>query len=87
MKSCEENSGRILRVKSGYNPNSSSIGSDISTFLIAAAGACATAVVVVNILSAARQRILDERNQKKVDQHGAGASGESGDHNDIEKST
>ncbi len=25
--------GRILRVKRGYNPNSSSIGSDIPTFL------------------------------------------------------
>ena len=29
--------GRVLRLKSGYNPNSSSIGSDIPTFLAFAA--------------------------------------------------
>ena len=30
--------GKILRVKTGYNPNSSSIGSHIPTFFAMAAG-------------------------------------------------
>jgi hypothetical protein len=42
--------GNILRVKRGYNPNSSSIGSDIFTFLAVAAGAGAFSVVLLNIL-------------------------------------
>ena len=29
--------GRILRIKRGYNPNSSSVGSDIPTFLFSGA--------------------------------------------------
>lgn len=42
--------GRILRVKNGFNPNSSSIASDIIVFFTAAAGVSAlfaTAVAVV----------------------------------------
>ena len=42
--------GNILRVKRGYNPNSSSIGSDIFTFLAVAAGTGAFSVVLLNIL-------------------------------------
>ena len=36
--------GQVLRVKKGYNPNSSSIGSDIKAFL--AFGACAGVMTV-----------------------------------------
>jgi hypothetical protein len=42
--------GRILRVKNGFNPNSSSIASDIIVFFTAAAGVSAmfaTAAAVV----------------------------------------
>jgi hypothetical protein len=31
--------GRILRVKAGYNPNSSSVASELTVFLFSAAGA------------------------------------------------
>ncbi len=40
--------GRILRVKRGYNPNSSSIGSDIMAFLVAAGGAGVVSVILAN---------------------------------------
>ena len=40
--------GRILRVKTGVNPNSSSIGADLSWILMGAV----TATILVNILDA-----------------------------------
>lgn len=49
--------GRVLAVKSGYNPNSSSVGTDIPTFLAAAAGAGALATVVLTVLSTAAARL------------------------------
>lgn len=49
--------GRVLRVKTGYNPNSSSVGTDIPTFLAAAAGASALATLVLTLLSTAADRI------------------------------
>ena len=44
--------GRVLRVKTGYNPNSSSVGSQIPTFLALAAGAAAFTVIVLHTLGA-----------------------------------
>lgn len=41
--------GRVLRVKLGYNPNSSSIGSAIPTFLGLAAAAGGLAVVLLHL--------------------------------------
>ena len=54
--------GRVLRVKTGYNPNSSSVGSLIPAFLAFAAGAGAAAVVAANILNAVSKNI---RRKKK----------------------
>ena len=54
--------GRILRVKTGYNPNSSSVGSLIPAFLAVASGACAVTVVGMNILNAVSKHI---RKRKK----------------------
>jgi len=45
--------GRILRVKKGYNPNSSSIGSGILPFLAFAAGAGVLAIILSNTLESA----------------------------------
>ena len=45
--------GRVLRVKDGYNPNSSSVGSAIPTYLVFAAGSGALTVLVLQILSVA----------------------------------
>ncbi len=57
--------GRVLRVKTGYNPNSSSVGTDIPTFLAAAAGAGALATVALNLLSATASRIRREHSAPK----------------------
>lgn len=45
--------GRILKVKKGYNPNSSSIGSGILPFLAAAAGAGVFTIILANTLKSA----------------------------------
>ena len=42
--------GRVLRVKGGYNPNSSSIGSSIPMYLMVAASSGALTVVLLNAL-------------------------------------
>lgn len=44
--------GRILKVKQGYNPNSSSIGSGILPFLAFAAGAGVFTIFLANTLEA-----------------------------------
>ena len=54
--------GRILKVKTGYNPNSSSVGSMLPSFLAFAAGAGAATVAAVNILNAVSKHI---RKRKK----------------------
>ena len=57
--------GRILKVKRGYNPNSSSIGSDILTFLASAAGAGVFTVVLSNILGATGAVIKENKDKLK----------------------
>jgi hypothetical protein len=70
--------GRILRVKKGYNPNSSSIGSGILPFLAFAAGAGVLAIILSNTLESAGKIIkkraaaledpgMAEKNQKAKD--------------------
>lgn len=49
--------GRVLRVKTGYNPNSSSVGSLIPAFLAFAAGAGAITVIAMNILNSTGKHI------------------------------
>jgi hypothetical protein len=41
--------GRVLRVKHGYNPNSSSIGSSITTFILLSAAAGGLTVLLTNL--------------------------------------
>ena len=68
--------GRVLRVKTGYNPNSSSVGTDIPTFLAAAAGAGALASVVLNLLSATATRIRRRRETPDADRRAPEAPGD-----------
>ena len=49
--------GRILRVKTGYNPNSSSVGSHIPAFMAFAAGAGAAGVIIMNLLKITSENI------------------------------
>jgi hypothetical protein len=57
--------GRILKVKEGYNPNSSSIGSGILPFLAAAAGAGVFTIVLANTLEAAKTIIKKNKDHLK----------------------
>ena len=57
----QEHKGRILRVKTGYNPNSSSVGSLIPTFLAFAAGAAALTVLAMNSLNAVDKHIREKK--------------------------
>jgi hypothetical protein len=55
--------GRILRVKEGYNPNSSSIGSDILAFLALAGGAGTVSVILSNTMDSIK-KILNKNKDK-----------------------
>lgn len=56
----QKHKGRILRVKTGYNPNSSSVGSLIPTFLAFATGAAALTVLAMNSLNAIDKHIREK---------------------------
>ena len=60
----ETRKGRVLRVKRGYNPNSSSVGSDIPIFLAASAVAGLFATIALCIFDAKRRRNLDSTNEE-----------------------
>ena len=53
--------GKILRVKTGYNPNSSSVGSHIPAFLAFATGSGALTVFIMNLLNSINKRIRGEK--------------------------
>ena len=65
-KSLGEPRGRVLRLKSGYNPNSSSIGSDIPTFLAFASSAGALTTVLTHLLSEAGEKIRGQKNLERT---------------------
>ena len=52
--------GRVLRVKTGYNPNSSSVGSAIPVFLAAAVGAGALTAFLLNLLGSIRGAVREQ---------------------------
>ena len=55
--------GRVLRVKRGYNPNSSSVGSEVPTFLALALGSGAITVLALNALDAVGRVIRRRRGE------------------------
>ena len=58
--------GRILRVKTGYNPNSSSVGSQIPAFLAFAAGSGAFTIMGLHVFNAVDKRIRKKNNVENV---------------------
>jgi hypothetical protein len=58
--------GRILKVKKGYNPNSSSIGSDILAFLIFAGGAGIFSVILSNTMDSIKKIINKNKDKLKT---------------------
>ena len=57
MKQEKQPEGKVLRVKMGYNPNSSSVGSNIPAFLAFAVGSGAINVIALQILGGISRRI------------------------------
>ena len=57
----QEHKGRILRVKTGYNPNSSSVGSLIPAFLAFTTGAAALTVLAMNTLNMVNKHIREKK--------------------------
>lgn len=55
--------GRILKVKAGYNPNSSSIGTQVASFVVGAAAFSLAANTLVAAIAARRS----SREQPKED--------------------
>lgn len=49
--------GRVLRVKTGYNPNSSSVGSNVPEFLFFALGSGFLVAFALNLLDAVNKRV------------------------------
>jgi H+/Cl- antiporter ClcA len=57
----KRSNGRILKIKPGFNPNSSSVGSEIPVFLFFAATSGAVAVVLMNTLAFFHRQIRKQR--------------------------
>ena len=57
MKRNANQKGKVLRLKSGYNPNSSSVGSQIPNFFFFAVGSGIFTVIVLQMLNVIGTRI------------------------------
>ena len=55
--------GKILRIKTGYNPNSSSIGSHIPTFLAMASGLGFMTIVIMNQIKKINKHVQDRKDE------------------------
>jgi hypothetical protein len=53
--------GKVLRVKTGYNPNSSSVGSQIPAFFFFAVGSGICTVIALQILNMVGIRIRKKK--------------------------
>jgi hypothetical protein len=71
----QQTKGRVLRVKQGYNPNSSSVGSAIPVFLAAAVGAGALTAFLLNLLGTIRGVV----SRQKPEAHGPAATAADGE--------
>jgi len=59
--------GKVLRVKTGYNPNSSSVGSNIPTFFFFAAGSGVLTIIALQALNAIGIYIKKKKNYIKAE--------------------
>ncbi len=64
--------GRILRVKQGSTPNSSSIGSSVPAFLALAVGSGAATVFLLNLLDTTRELLRRDPAAPALRKHGPG---------------
>jgi hypothetical protein len=67
MAECDNaTKGKILRVKTGYNPNSSSVGSQIPVFLFLAAASGVFAIIAAQMLNVIDIYIKKKKNSIKT---------------------
>ncbi|MBF0119765.1 MAG: hypothetical protein HQK79_13095 [Desulfobacterales bacterium] len=59
--------GKILKIKTGYNPNSSSVGTQIPTFLLLGLGSGILSIIIVQLFN-----FIDKCIQKKKDDISSG---------------
>lgn len=57
--------GKVLRVKSGYNPNSSSVGSQIPTFFFFAVASGLCTIIAMQVLNMIATHI--RKNKKSIE--------------------
>jgi len=58
--------GSILRLKTGYNPNSSSVGSQIPAFLAFAAGSGFFTIMVLHMMNYYDRKIRNKKDSLKT---------------------
>jgi hypothetical protein len=64
-----EGKGKVLRVKTGYNPNSSSVGSQIPTFFFFAIASGVCTVITLQVLSLIGSHIKKRKDSIEAQQH------------------
>jgi hypothetical protein len=69
MEASSKGKGKILRVKTGYNPNSSSVGSQIPAFLFLAAGSGVLTIIAAQMLNVIDIYIKKKKNFVKDEKH------------------
>ena len=65
MKDINNMSGRILKIKTGYNPNSSSIGVDMVVFFTAGAAVTVLFNTMAAIICSAKYREVKQLEESK----------------------
>ena len=60
--------GRILRIKRGYNPNSSSVGSDIPTFLFSTSALVLVTAIATQVHAIITGHFKATRSKKTTDE-------------------
>ncbi len=68
----EKPKGRLLRLKRGYNPNSSSVGSQLPFFLAVAVGSGVVSLITLSILTAYDKHIRKESKKRPEDDERTG---------------
>jgi hypothetical protein len=61
--------GKVLRVKTGYNPNSSSVGSQIPAFLFLAVGSGVLSIIALQMLNVIDVYIKKKKNSINAGKH------------------
>lgn len=70
--------GRLLKVKTGYNPNSSSVGTGLPPYLFAVLGTGVVSIFVANVIDPVLRRLRSTTVPSASDQQPAAGKAEGG---------